>query len=110
MIGKVALTKYKGLAFVITDNITVQHDVVPKYEGFLLVPSRFGEAVTETEPRILGDLNDLIDFEKLSHATIQLINKEAEKVDTVNEVQKLKSVDENLDKGIESTDTLSTSL
>lgn len=77
MIGKVALTEVKGELFVITsEEVNDKQETV--YKGFKITPKVRGEKVEETKPRVLCDIQDLLDYGKVAYQTRQLIVRESE--------------------------------
>jgi hypothetical protein len=76
MVGKIALTQKEGKAFVIWDEYPDGDKTY--YGGIFLTPGDRGAMAMEENPRVLGDLQDLIDYQKLGDATRKLIIKEAE--------------------------------
>ena len=77
MIGKAALTEKEGQLFVIT-SIDTKTEETPIYHGFKMTPAKRDEKVKETKPRILCDIQDLLDYQKVGSETLKLINREAE--------------------------------
>lgn len=76
MIGKAALTKDTGELFIITSVTSDNGQEVS--EGFKISPDKRLDSVKETEPRILCDIIDLLDYGKVADETIKLNNREIE--------------------------------
>ena len=73
MIGQVALTKDKGQLFLIIGTNTAGF-----YTGLSLIQTNKLGVITESEPKVMCSLMDILDYSKIADQTIKLIHRESD--------------------------------